>query len=48
MCTPLRAQAYVEADDVHARDPSGYADACVELLSPAGSGHRGRVWGPAS
>lgn len=47
MRTPLRAQAYVEADDVLARDPADYADACVELLSPAGAAHRGKVWNPS-
>jgi NAD(P)-dependent dehydrogenase (short-subunit alcohol dehydrogenase family) len=47
MRTPLRAQAYVEADDQHARDPAEYADACVELLSEAGSAHRGTIWSPA-
>ena len=47
MRTPLRAKAYVEEDDVLARDPALYADACVELLSIAGARHRGQVWSPA-
>lgn len=44
MRTGLRAMAFVEEDDRIARDPTAYADACVALLSPAGSGHRGQVW----
>lgn len=48
MRTALRAQAYVEADDVLARDPADYVDACVTLLSPVGSAHRGEVWQPSS
>lgn len=48
MRTPLRARAYVEADDRVARDPAGYAGACVELLSSAGAGRRGQVWSPAA
>lgn len=47
MRTALRALAYVEEDDVLARDPAAYADACVTLLSPAGAAHRGAVWAPA-
>lgn len=47
MRTPLRAQAFVEADDQLARDPVDYADACVELLSAAGSAHRGAIWNPS-
>lgn len=47
MRTPLRARAYVEEDDVLARDPALYAPACVELLSAEGDRHRGRVWSPA-
>lgn len=44
MRTGLRAQAFVEEDDRIARDPAVYADACVTLLSDAGSVHRGQVW----
>ena len=44
MRTGLRAQAFVEEDDRIARDPAAYADACVMLLSRAGSIHRGQVW----
>jgi len=44
MRTGLRAQAFVEEDDRIARDPAAYADACVILLSRAGSVHRGQVW----
>jgi NAD(P)-dependent dehydrogenase (short-subunit alcohol dehydrogenase family) len=44
MRTGLRSQAFVEEDDRIARDPSVYADACVTLLSSAGSRHRGEVW----
>ena len=44
MRTSLRAQAFVEEDDRIARDPAVYADACVTLLSSAGSRHRGQVW----
>ncbi|MGI8561465.1 MAG: SDR family NAD(P)-dependent oxidoreductase [Luteimonas sp.] len=47
MRTSLRAQAYVEDDDVQARDPADYADACVTLLTPAGAAHRGEVWRPS-
>ncbi|HET8819483.1 MAG TPA: SDR family NAD(P)-dependent oxidoreductase [Xanthomonadaceae bacterium] len=47
MRTPLRAKAYVEEDDVVARDPGLYASACVALLSAAGARHRGEVWAPA-
>lgn len=47
MRTPLRARAYVEEDDRIALDPSRYAAACVELLSPRGAAHRGRVWAAA-
>lgn len=46
MRTPLRARAYVEDRDRDAREPQVYAQACVELLSPAGAGHRGEVWTP--
>lgn len=44
MRTPLRASAYVEADDAVARDPQDYADACVHLLSADGADHRGCIW----
>ncbi|MFL6593707.1 MAG: SDR family NAD(P)-dependent oxidoreductase [Luteimonas sp.] len=44
MRTSLRASAFVEEDDRVARDPATYAEACVLLLSPSGSGHRGSVW----
>jgi NAD(P)-dependent dehydrogenase (short-subunit alcohol dehydrogenase family) len=47
MRTALRALAYVEEDDVLARDPALYAEACVTLLSPAGAAQRGAVWAPA-
>ena len=47
MRTALRALAYVEEDDVLARDPAPYAGACVRLLSLAGKAHRGTVWAPA-
>lgn len=43
MRTALRARAFVEEDDRIARDPAAYAGACVELLSPAGVAHRGRI-----
>lgn len=46
MRTALRARAYVEEDDRIARDPASFAQACVELLSPAGAARRGRVWAP--
>ncbi|MBJ7574804.1 SDR family NAD(P)-dependent oxidoreductase [Luteimonas sp. MC1828] len=46
MRTPLRARAYVEDQDLRARDPARYADACVHLLAPAGVAHRGQVWAP--
>lgn len=46
MRTPLRARAYAADDDRIARDPAGYADACVTLLSAGGAVHRGRVWVP--
>jgi NAD(P)-dependent dehydrogenase (short-subunit alcohol dehydrogenase family) len=44
MRTGLRAMAYVEEDDLLARDPALYADACVTLLSAAGADRRGQVW----
>jgi short-subunit dehydrogenase len=46
MRTALRARAFVEEDDRIARDPVAYAGACVELLSPAGAPHRGRIHAP--
>jgi NAD(P)-dependent dehydrogenase (short-subunit alcohol dehydrogenase family) len=47
MRTPLRARAYVEDQDLRARDPARYADACVHLLAPQGIAHRGQLWAPA-
>ena len=47
MRTPLRARAYVEEDDLLARDPAVYAGACVALLSAGGARHRGQVLAPA-
>ncbi len=44
MRTPLRARAYTADEDRSARDPAGYAEACVTLLSAAGATHRGQVW----
>jgi NAD(P)-dependent dehydrogenase (short-subunit alcohol dehydrogenase family) len=44
MRTPLRASAYVEADDRGARDPDDYAAACVDLLSAGGADRRGTIW----
>ena len=46
MRTGLRAAAFVEEDDLIAREPAAYADACVTLLSSAGAAHRGQVWSP--
>lgn len=46
MRTPLRSKAFVEENDLAARDPSAYAPACVELLSAAGVVHRGTLWSP--
>ena len=43
MRTGVRAKAYVDREDRTAADPAVYADACVELLSPAGDAHRGRI-----
>lgn len=48
MRTPLRAKAYVEEDDVLARDPAALAPACVHLLSAAGADRRGVVWSPTA
>lgn len=44
MRTSLRAKAYAEDEDLQARDPADYAEACMTLLSPAGAEHRGQVW----
>lgn len=44
--TPLRAKAYVQEEDVLAREPDALAPACVHLLSAAGADQRGRVWSP--
>ena len=44
MRTSLRAKAYADDEDLQARDPADYAEACVTLLSPAGAEHRGQVW----
>ena len=50
MRTTLRGRAFIADQDQDARDPSVYAGACVELLSPAGAPYRGQVFaaGPAS
>jgi hypothetical protein len=44
MRTTLRGRAFVADQDRDARDPSAYAVACVELLSPAGAPWRGQVF----
>ena len=44
MRTSLRAKAYADDEDLQARDPADYADACVTLLAPAGAAHRGQIW----
>lgn len=41
--TALRAKAFVEEDDRIAVEPAQAAQACVELLSPAGERWRGQV-----
>ncbi|WP_407354580.1 SDR family NAD(P)-dependent oxidoreductase [Luteimonas sp. R10] len=46
MRTALRAQISAEGDGGQARDPDGYAGACVHLLSAGGAVHRGRIWRP--
>lgn len=46
MRTPLRSRAYAEETDARACDPADYAQACVTLLSSAGTDHRGKVWTP--
>jgi NAD(P)-dependent dehydrogenase (short-subunit alcohol dehydrogenase family) len=43
MRTTLRGRAFVADHDRDARDPSAYAAACVEMLSPAGDAYRGRI-----
>lgn len=43
MRTSLRARAFQPNTDVKARPASDYASACVELLSAAGAGQRGRI-----
>ena len=44
MRTLLRARAYAQDSSSELRDAEAYAQACVTLLSPAGSTHRGQVW----
>ncbi len=46
MRTSLRAKAYVNEEDILARDPALSAGDCVTLLSAAGRVHRGSVWNP--
>ena len=46
MRTALRAKAYIEQDDRHARDPEVYSQACVQLLAPSGAAQRGQIWAP--
>jgi NAD(P)-dependent dehydrogenase (short-subunit alcohol dehydrogenase family) len=48
MRTTLRGRAFVADQDHDARDPSAYAAACVELLSPAGEAYRGRTFAAAT
>ncbi|BCT92977.1 short-chain dehydrogenase [Lysobacter helvus] len=43
MRTALRAKAYVDDQDLDARDPALAAAACVALLSPAGAADRGTI-----
>lgn len=43
MRTGLRARAFTHEEDQVSADPAIYADACVTLLSSAGSAWRGRV-----
>ncbi len=43
MRTSLRARAFQPNTDLEAKPASDYAAACVELLSRAGSGQRGRI-----
>lgn len=47
MRTSLRATAFVVEHDHAAVDPWRVAAHCVELLSPAGAAHRGKLWSPA-
>ena len=44
MRTALRGRAFMADQDQDARDPAEYAQACVTLLSPAGTPHRGRIF----
>lgn len=46
MRTALRSRAHVDQNDRQARDPSVYAQACVELMAASGAGHRGQIWTP--
>ena len=46
MQTPLRARAFMSEEPGRWPPASAYADACVHLLSPAGSAQRGTVWTP--
>lgn len=46
MRTPLRARAYADDSGNGTRDPEAYAHACVHLLSPEGTAHRGAVYSP--
>ena len=48
MRTTLRGRAFVADDDRDARDPSFYAAACVDMLSPAGAPYRGLVHAAAA
>jgi NAD(P)-dependent dehydrogenase (short-subunit alcohol dehydrogenase family) len=46
MQTPLRAKAFMTETPGTWPQASAYADACVHLLSAAGSAQRGSVWTP--
>lgn len=46
MRTDLRARAYADEAQLRVPGPAAYARACVHLLSPAGSEHRGGIWAP--
>ena len=46
MQTLLRARAFMTETPGTWPQASAYADACVHLLSPAGSGERGQIWKP--
>ncbi len=48
MRTTLRGRAFLADQDRDARDPSAYAAACVDLLSPAGAPYRGRIFAAAT